>query len=202
MGAVSVAFPRNEGACNAQDQTWMRASRKKIARCEPLRGTALPDHGDPSRIFTPAFNCTLVHARAQVIVWVELTNDQRAYYRALLSKQIGTLLGGGASKNLPGETTHVFLIKSYTTHQQLIKKKNMSELLGVDGVLPRWPCSPARLPNRACLRLKRTSSPLANTKSLLGRRHAQPGHGAPQAVLPPGAWVLGFSIFGLKGFRV
>lgn len=40
--------------------------------------------------------------KEEVVIWVELTAEQRRYYRALYSQQIGALLGGGSSKNLPG----------------------------------------------------------------------------------------------------
>ena len=40
--------------------------------------------------------------KEEVVIWVELTAQQRAYYRAIYGKQIGTLLGGGQRRNLPG----------------------------------------------------------------------------------------------------
>jgi chromodomain-helicase-DNA-binding protein 7 len=40
--------------------------------------------------------------KEEVVIWVELTAQQRAYYRAIYGKQIGTLLGGVQRKNLPG----------------------------------------------------------------------------------------------------
>lgn len=39
--------------------------------------------------------------KEEVIIWVELTREQRAYYSALYAKQIGALLGGASNKNLP-----------------------------------------------------------------------------------------------------
>ncbi|KAG1680184.1 hypothetical protein FOA52_000297 [Chlamydomonas sp. UWO 241] len=39
--------------------------------------------------------------KEEVIVWVQLTAEQRAYYKALYENQIGALLGGVANKNLP-----------------------------------------------------------------------------------------------------
>lgn len=40
--------------------------------------------------------------KEEVVIWVELTAQQRAYYRAIYGKQIGTLLSGVSAKNLPG----------------------------------------------------------------------------------------------------
>ncbi|WIA09219.1 hypothetical protein OEZ85_008629 [Tetradesmus obliquus] len=40
--------------------------------------------------------------KEEVVIWVELTQEQRRYYRALYAKQIGSLLQGVAAKNLPG----------------------------------------------------------------------------------------------------
>ncbi|KAL6771482.1 hypothetical protein ACKKBG_A26555 [Auxenochlorella protothecoides x Auxenochlorella symbiontica] len=39
--------------------------------------------------------------KEEVIIWVELTTTQRAYYRAMYEKQIGVLLQGAAPRNLP-----------------------------------------------------------------------------------------------------
>ena len=39
--------------------------------------------------------------KEEVVIWVELTSQQRAYYRAIYQRQIGTLLAGVAAKNLP-----------------------------------------------------------------------------------------------------
>ncbi len=39
--------------------------------------------------------------KEEVIVWVQMTPEQRQYYRALYGKQIGALLGGGSSKSMP-----------------------------------------------------------------------------------------------------
>ena len=39
--------------------------------------------------------------KEEVIIWVELTNFQRSYYKALYEKQIGALLGGGKNAALP-----------------------------------------------------------------------------------------------------
>lgn len=36
-----------------------------------------------------------------MIIWVELTREQRAYYRGLYNRDIGTLLSGASNKNLP-----------------------------------------------------------------------------------------------------
>ena len=40
--------------------------------------------------------------KEEVVIWVELTAQQRAYYKAIYGRQIGTLLAGGQRKNLPG----------------------------------------------------------------------------------------------------
>jgi len=40
--------------------------------------------------------------KEEVVIWVELTAQQRAYYKAIYGRQIGTLLSGGQRKNLPG----------------------------------------------------------------------------------------------------
>lgn len=39
--------------------------------------------------------------KEEVVIWVELTQQQRAYYRGLYEGCIGALLGGGSSKNMP-----------------------------------------------------------------------------------------------------
>ncbi len=39
--------------------------------------------------------------KEEVIIWVELTREQRAYYKAIYSREIGTLLAGASSKNMP-----------------------------------------------------------------------------------------------------
>ncbi|KAL0045080.1 hypothetical protein WJX82_007731 [Trebouxia sp. C0006] len=39
--------------------------------------------------------------KEEVVVWVQLTHQQRAYYKALYSNQIGALLSGCNAKNLP-----------------------------------------------------------------------------------------------------
>ena len=38
---------------------------------------------------------------AQVIVWVELTKEQKAYYRAIYENRIGVLLAGNKASNVP-----------------------------------------------------------------------------------------------------
>lgn len=40
--------------------------------------------------------------KEEVIVWVELTAHQRAYYRAMYEGQISALMGGATGKNVPG----------------------------------------------------------------------------------------------------
>ena len=40
--------------------------------------------------------------KEEVVIWVELTAQQRAYYKAIYGRQIGTLLAGGQRKNLSG----------------------------------------------------------------------------------------------------
>lgn len=39
--------------------------------------------------------------KEEVIIWVELTAEQRTYYKALYAGTICSLLGGKGSKNLP-----------------------------------------------------------------------------------------------------
>ena len=39
--------------------------------------------------------------KEECIIWTQLTTEQRAYYKAIFEKQIGTLLGGAAQKNAP-----------------------------------------------------------------------------------------------------
>jgi SNF2 family DNA or RNA helicase len=39
--------------------------------------------------------------KEEIIIWVELTNYQRSYYKALYENQIGALLGGGKNAALP-----------------------------------------------------------------------------------------------------
>ncbi|KAK9793449.1 hypothetical protein WJX73_007753 [Symbiochloris irregularis] len=39
--------------------------------------------------------------KEEVVVWVELTQQQRTYYKALYANQIGALLDGATSKNVP-----------------------------------------------------------------------------------------------------
>ena len=40
--------------------------------------------------------------KEEVVIWVELTALQRAYYRSIFARQMGTLLAGVSAKNLPG----------------------------------------------------------------------------------------------------
>ncbi|KAL4858846.1 Chromodomain-helicase-DNA-binding protein 6 [Chlorella vulgaris] len=40
--------------------------------------------------------------KEEVIIWVELTPEQRIYYKALYENQIATLLAGASTKNMPG----------------------------------------------------------------------------------------------------
>jgi SNF2 family DNA or RNA helicase len=39
--------------------------------------------------------------KEECIIWTQLTVEQRAYYKAIFEKQIGTLLGGATQKNVP-----------------------------------------------------------------------------------------------------
>lgn len=39
--------------------------------------------------------------KEECVIWVELTKEQRAYYKAIFANQIGTLLGGGSTENTP-----------------------------------------------------------------------------------------------------
>ena len=39
--------------------------------------------------------------KEECIIWTQLTQDQRAYYKAIFERQIGTLLGGSGQKNVP-----------------------------------------------------------------------------------------------------
>ena len=39
--------------------------------------------------------------KEECVIWVELTKEQRAYYKAIFANQIGTLLGGGSTENAP-----------------------------------------------------------------------------------------------------
>lgn len=39
--------------------------------------------------------------KEECIIWVQLTQEQRAYYKAIFENQIGVLLGGASSKNVP-----------------------------------------------------------------------------------------------------
>lgn len=41
------------------------------------------------------------HVRWQTIVWVELTKEQRAFYRAIYENNISTLLKGSIATNMP-----------------------------------------------------------------------------------------------------
>ncbi|KAJ9516015.1 hypothetical protein QJQ45_024466, partial [Haematococcus lacustris] len=40
--------------------------------------------------------------KEEVVVWVELTGEQQEFYKAIYSKQVGALLGGGAKSDMPG----------------------------------------------------------------------------------------------------
>ena len=39
--------------------------------------------------------------KEEVVIWVELTVEQRAYYKALYERQIGALMAGASAKNMP-----------------------------------------------------------------------------------------------------
>ena len=39
--------------------------------------------------------------KEECVIWVELTKEQRAYYKAIFANQIGTLLGGASTENAP-----------------------------------------------------------------------------------------------------
>ena len=39
--------------------------------------------------------------KEECVIWVELTKEQRAYYKAIFANQIGTLLGGASTENTP-----------------------------------------------------------------------------------------------------
>jgi SNF2 family DNA or RNA helicase len=39
--------------------------------------------------------------KEEVVIWVELTVEQRAYYKALYERQIGALMAGASIKNMP-----------------------------------------------------------------------------------------------------
>ncbi|KAK9815748.1 hypothetical protein WJX72_008847 [[Myrmecia] bisecta] len=57
--------------------------------------------------------------KEEVIVWVELTQQQRAYYRALYSKQIASLLGGASAKNLPNMRNLAMELRKVCCHPYL-----------------------------------------------------------------------------------
>ena len=45
--------------------------------------------------------CIFCNNLQEVIIWTEMTNFQRSYYKALFENQIGALLGGGKQTQLP-----------------------------------------------------------------------------------------------------
>ncbi|GLC56571.1 hypothetical protein PLESTB_001122300 [Pleodorina starrii] len=57
--------------------------------------------------------------KEEVVVWVELTAAQRAYYRALYEGQIGALLGGASAKNLPGMRNLAMELRKLCCHPVL-----------------------------------------------------------------------------------
>ncbi|KAI8462365.1 MAG: hypothetical protein J3K34DRAFT_501179 [Monoraphidium minutum] len=62
--------------------------------------------------------------KEEVVIWVEMTPEQRKYYKALYykalySKQIGSLLSGGASKNLPGMRNLAMELRKLCCHPYL-----------------------------------------------------------------------------------
>lgn len=57
--------------------------------------------------------------KEEVVIWVELTAQQRAYYRALFANQIGTLLTGVSTKNLPGLRNMAMELRKASIHKYL-----------------------------------------------------------------------------------
>ncbi|KAG2496454.1 hypothetical protein HYH03_005678 [Edaphochlamys debaryana] len=57
--------------------------------------------------------------KEEVVIWVELTAPQRAYYRALYEGQIGALLGGVKQANLPGMRNLAMELRKLCCHAAL-----------------------------------------------------------------------------------
>ncbi|KAL4423047.1 hypothetical protein ABPG77_002081 [Micractinium sp. CCAP 211/92] len=57
--------------------------------------------------------------KEEVIIWVELTPEQRAYYRAIYENEIGTLLAGASSKNLPNMRNLAMELRKVCCHSYL-----------------------------------------------------------------------------------
>lgn len=54
--------------------------------------------------------------KEEVIIWVELTAEQRAYYKAIYERQIGTLMAGSAPKNLPNMRNLAMELRKVCNH--------------------------------------------------------------------------------------
>jgi hypothetical protein len=59
------------------------------------------------------------HDFFQVIIWVELTREQRAYYKGLYNRDIATLLSGASHKNLPNMRNLAMELRKVCCHPYL-----------------------------------------------------------------------------------
>ena len=57
--------------------------------------------------------------KEECIIWVQLTREQRAYYKAIFENQIGALLGGASSKNIPALRNVAMELRKVCCHPYL-----------------------------------------------------------------------------------
>lgn len=57
--------------------------------------------------------------KEECIIWVQLTREQRAYYKAIFENQIGALLGGSSAKNIPALRNVAMELRKVCCHPYL-----------------------------------------------------------------------------------
>lgn len=66
-------------------------------------------------------------------MWVELTGEQRAVYKATLERRIGDLMKGAGAQNLPSLNNVSMLLREVCNHPFLVKGLE-DEMLGRRGL--------------------------------------------------------------------
>lgn len=74
--------------------------------------------------------------KEEVIVWTELTAEQRAVYRATFERRIGDLMKGVGAKNLPSLNNVSMLLREVCNHPFLVHGLE-DELRARQGLPPR-----------------------------------------------------------------
>eukprot|EP00878_Enallax_costatus_P046663 GHUV01056913.1.p1 GENE.GHUV01056913.1~~GHUV01056913.1.p1 ORF type:complete len:503 (+),score=214.95 GHUV01056913.1:285-1793(+) len=79
--------------------------------------------------------------KEEVVIWVELTQEQKRYYKALYAQQIGSLLQGVAKNNLPGMRNLAMELRKMCCHpflcngleQDMLARWAAAKAAGSDG---------------------------------------------------------------------